>query len=170
VELYSTTFESYGLDPLPYHEEPIESPMSTPDIYAEYPLILITGRRVATLYHSEHRQIPWLRQFEKEPYVEIHPDTAREIGILDGEWIWIEGVRGKVKRKARLTPVVHPKTVMAPHGWWYPEKEGAAPHLYGIWDINVNQLIPMGHQGKSGFGGAPLKTMLCKIYPLTNER
>ena len=170
VELYSTSFESYGLDPLPYHEEPIESPMSTPDIYAEYPLILITGRRVATLYHSEHRQIPWLRQFEKEPYVEIHPDTAREIGILDGEWVWIEGVRGKVKRKARLTPVVHPKTVMAPHGWWYPEKEGAAPHLYGIWDINVNQLIPMGHQGKSGFGGAPLKTMLCKIYPLRNDR
>jgi anaerobic selenocysteine-containing dehydrogenase len=170
VELYSTTFESYGLDPLPYHEEPIESPMSTPDIYAEYPLILITGRRVATLYHSEHRQIPWLRQFEKEPYVEIHPDTAREIGILDGEWVWIEGVRGKVKRRARLTPVVHPKTVMAPHGWWYPEKEGASPHLYGIWDINVNQLIPMGHQGKSGFGGAPLKTMLCKIYPLRNDR
>jgi anaerobic selenocysteine-containing dehydrogenase len=170
VELYSKTFESYGLDPLPFHEEPMESPISTPEIYEEYPLILITGRRVPTLFHSEHRQIPWLRQFEKEPYVEIHPDTAKKYGIENGEWVWIEGVRGKVKRKAITTPVVHPKMAMAPHGWWYPEKDGKAPSFYGIWDINVNQLIPMGHQGKSGFGGAPLKTMLCKIYPVGQKK
>ena len=168
VELYSKNYEDFGLDPLPYHEEPIESPVSTPEIYKKYPLILITGRRVPTLYHSEHRQIPWMRQFEKDPYVEIHPDTAEEIGVLDGEWVWIEGVRGKVKRKAKVTPVVHPQTVMAPHGWWYPEKEGA-DHLYGVWDVNVNQLIPMGHQGKSGFGGAPLKTMLCRIIPIRKD-
>ncbi len=170
IELYSTVFESYGLDPLPYHEEPIESPVRTPEIWEKYPLILVTGRRVATLFHSEHRQIPWLRQFEKEPYVEIHPDTARQFGIEDGEWVWIEGVRGKVKRKAKTTPVVHPKMAMTPHGWWFPEEEGKDPHLYGIWDTNVNQLIPMGCQGKSGFGGAPLKTMLCKIYQVRNDR
>ncbi len=109
-----------------------------------------------------------MRQFEKDPYVEIHPDTAEEIGVLDGEWVWIEGVRGKVKRKAKVTPVVHPQTVMAPHGWWYPEKEGV-DHLHGVWDVNVNQLIPMGHQGKSGFRGAPLKTMLCRIIPIRKD-
>jgi anaerobic selenocysteine-containing dehydrogenase len=169
VELYSTLFEEYGLDPLPYHEEPIESPISTPDIYEKYPLILITGRRTPTFYHSEHRQIPWLRQFEKEPYVEIHPDTAKEIGVENGEWVWIEGVRGRVKRKLKTTPVVHPKMAMALHGWWLPESDGKAPNFNGIWDLNLNQLIPMGHQGKSGFGGAPLKTMLCKIYPVKNN-
>ncbi|MEW6663992.1 MAG: molybdopterin-dependent oxidoreductase [Thermodesulfobacteriota bacterium] len=169
VELYSTVFEGYGLDPLPYHEEPIESPLSTPEIYKKYPLILITGRRVGTLFHSEHRQIPWLRQFAPEAIVELHPETARNLGIEDGQWVWIEGVRGRVKRKAKITPVVHPKTAMAPHGWWYPEREGKAPHFYGIWEVNVNQLIPMGHQGKSGFGGAPLKTMLCRIYPVGDQ-
>ncbi len=169
IELYSLALESFGLDPLPGHVEPVESPLRTPDIWEKYPLILITGRRMPTMFHSEHRQIPWLRQFEKEPYVEIHPDTAKELGVQDGQWVWIEGVRGKVKRKARLTPVVHPKIAMAPHGWWYPEQEGKAPHLYGIWDVNVNQLIPMGCQGKSGFGGAPLKTMLCRIRPMTEE-
>lgn len=170
IEIYSTLFESYGLDPLPYHEEPIESPVRTPDLWEKYPLILVTGRRVGTLFHSEHRQVPWLRQFEKAPYVEIHPDTASQLGIEDGEWVWIEGVRGKVKRKAKTTAVVHPRMAMAPHGWWYPEKEGKDPYLYGVWDINVNQLIPMGCQGKSGFGGAPLKTMLCKIYPVKDDR
>jgi anaerobic selenocysteine-containing dehydrogenase len=169
VELYCTRYQDYGLDPLPYHDEPVESPVSTPEIWKQYPLILITGRRNGVLYHSEHRQIPWLREKEPEPTVEIHPDTAREMGIEDGNWVWVEGVRGKVKRKAKVTPVVHPKTVHALHGWWYPEREGRAPYLYGIWDINVNQLIPMDCQSKSGFGGVPLKTMLCKVYPVTNS-
>ena len=166
IELYSTLFEEYGLDPLPFHREPVESPISTPEIFEDFPLILITGRRSPTLFHSEHRQIPWLRQFEKDPYVELHPETAAELGVEDGEWVWIKGVRGKVKRKLKTTPVVHRQMAMAPHGWWYPERESKAPYLNGIWEINVNQLIPMGEQGSSGFGGAPLKTMLCRIYPL----
>jgi hypothetical protein len=29
--------------------------------------------------------------------------------------------------------------------------------------LNVNQLIPMGQPSSSGFGGAPTKTMLCRI-------
>jgi len=167
IELYSTTFESYGLDPLPYFEEPPESPVKTPEVWKKYPLILITGRRSPVLFHSEHRQIGWLREIEPDPTVEIHPDTAKACGIEEGNWVWIEGVRGKVKRKARLTPAVHPKMAMALHGWWYPERDGTAPYFYGIWEVNVNQLIPLGCQSKSGFGGAPYKTMLCRIYPVT---
>jgi anaerobic selenocysteine-containing dehydrogenase len=168
VELYSTVFENYGLDPLPYHKEPIESPLSTPEISSKYPLILITGRRHGAFYHSEHRQIPWLREIEPEPTVEIHPETAKKLGIEEGNWVWIEGVRGKLKRKAKLTPTLHPRMVHALHGWWLPETDGKAPNFYGIWDLNVNQLIPMGHQSSSGFGGAPTKTMLCKIYRVDN--
>ncbi|MHA1638470.1 MAG: molybdopterin-dependent oxidoreductase [Candidatus Thorarchaeota archaeon] len=44
VELYSRQLENMGYDPLPLHEEPLESPISTPDRYSEYPLIMITGR------------------------------------------------------------------------------------------------------------------------------
>ena len=167
VELFSTLLEQYGADPLPHHEEPIESPISTPEVYKEYPLTLITGRRMPTMFHSEHRQIPWLRQFEQEPIVELNPKTAANLGLSDGQWVWIEGVRGKVKRKLKVTPVIHEKIAMAPHAWWLPETEGAAPNLYGVWDINVNQLIPTGfNHPLTGYGGAPTKTMLCKIYPL----
>jgi hypothetical protein len=52
---------------------------------------------------------------------------------------------------------------MAEHGWWFPEKEGKEPSLFGVWDVNVNQLIPMGHEGKAGLG-SPIKSMLCKVY------
>ena len=164
IELYCTTYEKYGLDPLPYHREPFESPTSTPDIWKEYPLILITGRRHGAFFHSEHRQIPWLREIAPDPTVELHPDTAKSLGIIDGEWVWIEGVRGKVKRRAKLTPIIHRQMAHALHGWWLPETDGTAPNFYGIWDLNVNQLIPMGQQSTSGFGGAPTKTTLCKIY------
>lgn len=164
VELYCTTFENYGLDPLPFHKEPIESPVSTPEVWKEYPLILMTGRRDGVFFHSEHRQIPWLREISPFPTVELHPDTARSLGINEGDLVWIEGVRGKVKRRAKLTPTLHRQMANALHGWWLPETDGKAPNFYGIWDLNVNQLVPMGCQSTAGFGGAPTKTMLCKIY------
>lgn len=163
VELYSTVFKSYGLDPLPFHKEPLESPASTPDLWKEFPLIMITGRRNGVMFHSEHRQIPWLREINPDPIVEIHPATAKALGIENGNWVWIEGVRGRFKRIARLTPTLHRQIVHAQHGWWLPETDGTAPNFYGIWDLNQNQLIPMGHQSSSGFGGALTKTMLCRI-------
>ncbi len=164
IELYSTVFESYGVDPLPHHKEQIESPLSTPAIYRAFPLILITGRRNGVFFHSEHRQIPWLREITPDPTVELHPDTARELGLKEGDQVWIEGVRGRLKRKLHLTPTLHPKMAHALHGWWLPEAEGKGPYFNGIWDLNVNQLIPMGTQSSSGFGGTPTKTMLCRIY------
>ena len=84
------------------------------------------------------------------PTVEIHPDTARSLGIGDGEWVWIENWLSRQKFKAKLTLAVLPQMVMAAHGWWFPEEEGAEPSLFGAWKSNINQLIPMGSQGKDG--------------------
>jgi hypothetical protein len=58
--------------------------------------------------------------------------------------------------------------VMAEHGWWFPETEGAEPTLFDVWKSNVNQLIPMGYQGKDGLG-APIKHLLCKVYKVSAE-
>lgn len=163
IELFSTWLKSWNLDPFPLHEEPPYSPISTPDLYKKYPIILVTGRRRAVYFHSEHRMIPWLREVEPEPIVEINPETAKEYGIKDGDTVVIENWLGKCKQKAKITPTVHPKTVITSHGWWFPEKEGKDPELFGVWDVNINLLIPLGHNGKTGHG-APLKSMLCRIY------
>ncbi|MFW9800818.1 MAG: molybdopterin dinucleotide binding domain-containing protein, partial [Candidatus Thorarchaeota archaeon] len=56
VELYSTELESMGHDPLPFHTEPAESPISTPDLYSKYPLIMITGRLRERL-HSQYTSL-----------------------------------------------------------------------------------------------------------------
>ncbi len=166
LELYSQFYEKLGLDPLPYFDEPIESPVRTPEVWKEYPLILITGRRSSAFFHSEHRQIPWLRELVPNPTVEIHPDTAKKFGITEGSWVWIEGRQGRAKRIAHITPIMHPKMVHAMHAWWYPEDIKKPPYTAGMWDININQLLPAQCQSKSGFGGAQFKTILCKIYPV----
>lgn len=162
VELKSVLFEQWGDDPLPYYQEPPYSPYSTPELAREYPLILTTGARKFTSFHSEHRQVPTLREIDPWPELEIHPETAAQYGIQDGDWVLIENMFGKAKLKAKLTPTIHPKVVHATHGWWYPEKPGEEPSLFGVWESNINTMIPHKHIGKLGFG-SPLKSVICKV-------
>jgi len=163
VELYSSLREEWGLEPMAYYEEPPFTPVSQPKLAKEYPLILSTGRRSAVYFHSEHRNIPWLRQIDPDPVVEIHPDTARALSIGAGEWVWIENWLGRCRFRAKVTLVVPPWMVMAAHGWWFPEEPGGEPFLFGVWKSNINQLISMGYQGKDGLG-APIKHTLCRVY------
>jgi len=126
-------------------------------------LVLTTGARAWGFFHSEHRQIPEMREINPDPVVEIHPDTAAKLRIIDGEWVWIENSHGRCKQRARLTSTIDPRVVNAQHAWWFPEREGPEPSLFGVWDSNINQLMPAGQQGPSGFC-APYKSLICKIY------
>lgn len=163
VEFSSKSYAEWGLDPLPYFSEPPESEIRTPELFAKYPLVMVTGRRSPVYFHSEHRMIPWLRECDPDPIVEIHPKVAGKLGITEGEWVYIENDRGRIRRKAKVTPIVHPKVISVPHGWWLPEGDGREPDLFGIWDINCNVLVPVGTQSKSGFGGGAYKTTLVRL-------
>jgi len=166
IEFSSKAYESWGLDPLPYYDEPPQSPVRTPDLYRKYPLIMITGARPSVFFHSEHRMIPWLREKNPEPRVDIHPQTAKEYGIYDGEWIYLENDMGRVKRKARLSLTVHPKMIHTEHGWWLPELPGPEPDLFGVWDYQINQIIPGPQHSVSGFGGGQYKTTLVRLVKM----
>ncbi|MBW1900820.1 MAG: molybdopterin-dependent oxidoreductase [Deltaproteobacteria bacterium] len=163
-ELASTIFEQCGHDPLPNYEEPPESPVSTPELMKEYPLVLTTGARTQVRFHSEHRQYgTGLRELEPDPRVEIHPETAKGLGIRDGDWVWIESRHGKCRQKARLTPIIDPRVVNAQHSWWFPEKSMEEPSLGGVWESNINLLFPSDLRSKTGFG-YPFKSWICKVY------
>jgi anaerobic selenocysteine-containing dehydrogenase len=168
VELYSSLREEWGLEPIAHYEEPPFTPVSQPELYKEYPLILSTGRRSPVYFHAEHRNIPWLREADPDPVIEIHPDTARSHNISNGEWVWVENWLGRCQFKAKITLVVPEWMVMTAHGWWFPEELGEEPSMFGVWKSNVNQLIPMGFQGKDGLG-APIKHLLCKIYRVKGQ-
>jgi anaerobic selenocysteine-containing dehydrogenase len=163
IELYSKTYESWGIDPLPFYVEPPQSPVSTPDLYKKYPLIMISGTRSSLYFHSEHRHIPWLREKDPDPFVDIHPETAKKFSIYDGEWVYIKNDLGRVKRKARITLVVKPNHIQTQHGWWMPEMEGKESSLFGVWDYQINKLVPGPQYSNSGFGGGQYKTTLVTL-------
>lgn len=163
LELASTVLEKMGYDPLPQHREPPESPISTPKVYQEYPYILITGVRQPGFFHSENRQIPWLRELHRDPMVEIHPETATKEGIGEGDWVVIESRRGKVRQRARLALGRDPRVVSAEHGWWFPEKPDPG---HGWDESNINILTEDDYEGMDpAMGASTLKTTLCRIYP-----
>jgi anaerobic selenocysteine-containing dehydrogenase len=159
-EIYSQVLENLGYDPLPYHTEPPESPYSTPELAEKYPLILITGGRNPVFFHSEHRQIPWLRKIIPDPLVEMHPETAARLGIRDGDLVVIESPRGSCKQRARLTIGIDPRVVHAQHNWWFPEKLDPE---HGVWESNVN-ILTDDERCDPATGSNPLRALLCRVY------
>jgi thiosulfate reductase/polysulfide reductase chain A len=160
VELASSYLESLGYDPLPYYEEPPESPYSTPELAKEYPLVLTSGGRIQQFFCSEHRQIASLRKQHPDPIVEINPETAAGLGIQEDDWVWIETARGKIQQKAKLTPI-DPRVVNVQYGWWFPEGEGPE---YGVWKSNANVLTNIGPPHDPHLGTYQLRALLCKVY------
>ncbi|MDR1358623.1 MAG: hypothetical protein LBJ48_04640, partial [Coriobacteriales bacterium] len=155
---------AWGLSPTPFHVEPLESPYSTPELMEEYPLLLTCGGRSYEFFHSEHRQLPTMREFHPLPLVTINPATAVTYGIKDGAWVWVENDKGRFKQIAKLSPEVNEKTVHAEHGWWFPETEPAEPNLFGVFDSNVNNCTRVMQTGEGDIGSS-IKSMICKIYP-----
>jgi anaerobic selenocysteine-containing dehydrogenase len=143
VELYSARFANAGYDPLPDHFEPVESPIDCTDLAINRPLVL-TSFRLLQFVDSQHRNIPRLRDEMRDPFVEIHPDTAARISVLDGEWVSVETVAGKIRLKAKYNSALHPRVVCTVYGWWQPCRELGLPG-YDPLDSkgsNINLIIP----------------------------
>jgi anaerobic selenocysteine-containing dehydrogenase len=162
IELYSTRFEQMGYAPLPSYQEPPESPLSTPEIAADYPLVLTTGGRISHFFNSEHRQIDRLRKAHRDPLAEIHPETAAHFGIAKGSWMWIETKRGRIRQKAKLTTGIDPRVIHIEHGWWFPEQP--APD-YGVWSSNANLLTDNKPPYDPAMGTYQLRALLCRVAP-----
>ncbi|RDB63114.1 dehydrogenase [Gordonibacter sp. 28C] len=167
-EFLCPVLDVIGTYTMPVFIEPYESPVRTPELLEDYPLLLTTGHRAPWFFHSEHRQLKYMRQFMEYPDCDISKDAAEKYGIAEGDLIWIESPRGKCKQIARIAPGIQPQTVRIRHGWWFPEQEGAAPNFYGTFEANCNNLTTIGVMGRIGFA-APVKGGLCKIYKVTPD-
>ena len=165
VELYSSKLKEWGFDPLPKYYEPPETPYSDPELSKEYPLIF-TSWKAAEYRHSSGKEITTLRGIHPEPVVHIHPETAGHLGINEGDWVYIETKRGKIKQKAFLTDSLDPRVVGVDFGWWFPEK--GISNLYGWKESNINILT---ENNKSRYnremGSATLRGILCKVYKVS---
>jgi anaerobic selenocysteine-containing dehydrogenase len=161
VELYSSRVKKWGFDPLPTYYEPPETPYSNPELAKEYPLMVISWK-CKHYRHSGGRQVASLRGSHPEPTTTIHPETAAKLGIKEGDWVYIETRRGRIKQKAALTAGIDPRLVGIDYGWWFPEKRLA--ELYGWAESNVNVLTNDEPPFNREMGSANLRGFLCKVY------
>lgn len=167
AELWSVMLEELGYDPLPYHVEPALSSYNVPELYKEYPLTLIGIDRHMPNYHSQFYEVPSLRKMCPEPFMDIHMDTARRMNppITDGDWVWVETRKGRIRQRARLTFGIHRNCVKTQHHFWYPEMPGEEPYLHGLWVSNTNVLTEDDPElCDPVFGSWPHTSLPCKIY------
>jgi anaerobic selenocysteine-containing dehydrogenase len=164
VELYSPTFEAMGLDPMPVFEEPPESPVRTPELFKKFPFIY-THYRIHGYMHSEGRQIKRQRQLNPEPYLQMNPERAGEMGIAEGDWVYLETPKsaGKnhLKYRIQLIPDMHPDVVAGPHAWWFPEMPEPE---HGCFESNINALVPLDPPYDPVVGVPQVRAILCRVW------
>jgi thiosulfate reductase/polysulfide reductase chain A len=167
VEIKSSIFERLGLKPLPVYQEPFESP-ENPDIRKHYPLVLITGSRFMPMYHSEQRQISYARKVVPDPLISLCPDTSKNLGLKEGEWVSVISPRGRIRMKLHLSSAIDPRMADVQHGWWFPERMPSPSEPFGVFESNANVLCPdslefCNHE----IGGWPHTALMCRIEKIS---
>lgn len=165
VELYSETFAAHGYPAMPEYIEPLMSPVSRPDIAAEYPLVL-TNAKFTTFIHSQQRALPSLRKASPHPTADIHPETAERYAIKHKEWMMVESPRGTIKVKARVTRNIIPGVICCQHGWWQDCKELGLPAYNPYAGDGANPSTLIGTDLADPVSGSlPHRSFLCRVRP-----
>lgn len=166
IEFVASNFEAQGLDPLPTFVEPAASPVSTPELAREYPFVCSTGLKLGIHTHTQFRTLPWIREIEPDPFGEIHPRTAAELGIRDGDWMLVESPKGEIRVRARVTATLHPRWVMVTHG--YGEPYAADERRPGGDDLP--NVITSEKERDPISGATGNRSFLCRITRMEGQR
>ena len=109
----------------PYHSRGLVEP---PD--PDYPFILTNGRLYGH-WHTQTRtgRIDKTRQMYPQPFVEIHPQDAAGLGVVDDQWVTLRSRRGSAQFPVRITTSIAPKVLFVPMHWgalWAEDSEANA--------------------------------------------
>ncbi len=152
---------SKDYEPLPYYLEPVESPLDTDGLAAEFPLTM-TGGRVPFFHHNTLRNVPWLREIYPVPELWMFPADAEKYGLEDGQWAWIESKRGKIRAVVSVTQGIRPGVVYMER-FWNPETLNTKTH--GWKEMNVNMLTRAEGPFNDVVGTYTLRGFQVKVYP-----
>ena len=117
-------------------EEPEGSPKKDEKSSGDYPLIFTQGKVV---WHWQHTYTNWssfMSQFSKGNYVQVHPETVRNLGLRDGDWVHLETEIGKIKAKLCVSNSILPGVV------WTPSHPAPISPFPGNAGESINTIIP----------------------------
>ncbi len=147
VEFASEALIAAGHDGLPTYREPAESPLASPELARDYPLVLTSGGRQKLFTHSQQHNCPSLLAQDPHPRAQLHPRDAAARGIHQGDPVWVSSPRGRVRFRADITERIKPGVVHCFHGWN---------------EANINELTDDRNLDPiSGF--PPFKSLLCQV-------
>lgn len=69
----------------------------------EYPFILVTGRNLFHYNSGTQTRRTGLNEFHADDYLEIHPEDAHRLEIVDGAKVWLSSPRNKIQMTAVVT-------------------------------------------------------------------
>jgi len=102
-----------------------------------------------------------LRNSHPEPVTIIHPQAADKLGIQEGDCVYIETKRGRIRQKASLSSSIDPRVVVVDYAWWFSEKEASS--LYSYAESNINMMTDNKPPHAREMDSAHLRDLLCKI-------
>ena len=96
--------DELGLYPLPALSGLTSDPSLKNDI-SSYPLTLVTGDRELTYHHSRFPGEKWAAKVSPDPNLVMHPETAHNYKINEGDWVKVEvaGVAGKCQLRLKIS-------------------------------------------------------------------
>ena len=164
VELFSERLAGLGLEPLPDYTPPAADAAAGATRSA-YPFVLLTGIREKTYHHSRFRDQGWARKVSPDPLIQIHPDTASELGVTDAQWVSVRTPETETacRLRAQITERTLPGVVATGMGWWEPNADDDA---FGARDININGAMSYGGPWDPVTGSPDSRGRLCRIDPL----
>ncbi|MEU6095827.1 bifunctional nitrate reductase/sulfite reductase flavoprotein subunit alpha [Streptomyces sp. NPDC047079] len=99
-----------------FHARPHLPPAELPD--DDFPFLLNTGR-VPHQWHTLTKtgKVARLNRLNPGPFVEVHPEDAARLGVVDGDRLEVASRRGRAVLPAVVTDRVRPGCCFAPFHW-----------------------------------------------------
>jgi anaerobic selenocysteine-containing dehydrogenase len=160
IEIYSERPKQMGYSPMPLWEEL----KTTPETSEEYPLLFTNAKEEGYMLTS-YKHVSTARKIRPDPMVEMNPDTAKELALKEGDWVYIETREGRIKQKLSLNNDLDKRVVIGAFGWWFPEE---ASSVYGWEKSNINILTSSGPEYDPATGSTQLRGIPCKVYRAEN--
>ena len=117
-------------------------------------LELLTGRPAAPHFHSWTHYSWQAQEMWPDLYAQIHPITAGELSIQDGDLIEVESKHGAIQAKAWVFHGIRKQAVFLPIGWG--ERQPFNPWRPVNFLTDKTQRDPISEQTN-------LKSLLCKV-------
>ncbi len=124
------------------------------ELSTDYPFYFIPSIR-PDMRDGRHAHLPWLQESPEtmttivwDSWVEIHPKTAAEMQIKEGDVLVLQSATGSIQAKAYLFPGIQPDTVSMPLGQGhtqmgrYATGVGANPYkiMDAVFDAHTGEL------------------------------